>query len=206
MSRITCKTCRRLGASICGRAKCAYIKRPYAPGKLDSERKHRSQVSEYGEQMRAKQKLRISYGLREKQFSLYTASAMSANETASEKVTPELRLFRILESRIDNVVFRSGFASTRSLARQLVSHGHVMINGKKTTIPSRLLKIGDSISVREGSKNIKPFENIAVTMEAQSSNTWISIDVKAVTAKVTSQVREVEPIYDIGKVLEFYSR
>ncbi len=206
MSRITCKTCRRLGASICGRAKCAYIKRPYAPGKLDSERKHRSQVSEYGEQMRAKQKLRISYGLREKQFSLYTASAMSANETASEKVTPELRLFRILESRIDNVVFRSGFASTRSLARQLVSHGHVMVNGKKTTIPSRLLKIGDSISVREGSKNIKPFENIAVTMEAQSSNTWISIDVKAVTAKVTSQVREVEPIYDIGKVLEFYSR
>lgn len=206
MSRITCKTCRRLGASICGRAKCAYIKRPYAPGKLDSERKHRSQVSEYGEQMRAKQKLRISYGLREKQFSLYTASAMSANETASEKVTPELRLFRILESRIDNVVFRSGFASTRSLARQLVSHGHVMVNGKKTTIPSRLLKIGDSISVREGSKNIKPFENIAVSMEAQSSNTWISIDVKAVTAKVTSQVREVEPIYDIGKVLEFYSR
>ena len=131
---------------------------------------------------------------------------MSANETASEKVAPELRLFRILESRVDNVVFRSGFASTRSLARQLVSHGHVMVNGRKTTIPSRLLKIGDIISVREGSKNIKPFENIAVTMEAQSSHTWISVDVKAATAKVISQVREVEPIYDIGKVLEFYSR
>ncbi len=206
MSRINCKTCRRLGASICGRVKCAYIKRPYAPGKLDSERKHRSQVSEYGEQMRAKQKLRISYGLREKQFSLYTASAMSANETASEKVAPELRLFRILESRVDNVVFRSGLAATRSLARQLVSHGHLMVNDRKITIPSRLLKIGDVISVREGSKNIKPFENIAVTMEAQSSHTWISVDVKAATAKVTSQVREVEPIYDIGKVLEFYSR
>lgn len=205
MSRINCKTCRRLGASICGRAKCAYIKRPYAPGKLDSERKHRSTLSEYGEQMKAKQKLRISYGLREKQFSLYAASAMSANETAKTKVAPELRLFRILESRLDNVVFRSGIATTRSLARQLVSHGHVTVNGKKTTIPSRILKQDDVVAIRVGSKAIKPFENLATSMEA-ASQTWISVDPKAFTAKITSEPREVEPIYDIGKVLEFYSK
>jgi small subunit ribosomal protein S4 len=206
MSRITCKTCRRLGASICGRVKCAQLKRPYAPGKLDSERKHRSQVSEFGEQLKAKQLLRISYGLREKQFSLYASEAMSANETAQDKIAPELRLFRILESRLDNVVYRMGLAHTRALARQLVSHGHVTVNGKKTTIPSRIVKIGDTIAIRAGSKAIKPFENAENNLTSKSAHTWLSVDPKTLTAKMTSVVREVEPIFDMGKVLEFYSK
>ncbi len=206
MSRITCKTCRRLGTSVCGRAKCGYIKRPFAPGKLDSERKHRSTQSEFGGQLKAKQLLRLSYGLREKQFSLYAAAAMSANETASERVAPELRLFRTLESRLDNIVFRMGLAGNRALARQLVSHGHITVNGKKTTIPSRAVKIGDIIAIREGSKSIKPFENVETTLSTKSPLTWIAIDPKTLSAKVTGQVREVEPIFDIGKVLEFYSK
>ena len=206
MSRITCKTCRRLGSSVCGRAKCGYIKRPFAPGKLDSERKHRSTPSEFGGQLKAKQLLRVSYGLREKQFSLYVAKAMSANETSKERIAPDLRLFRTLESRLDNVVFRMGLAGSRSLARQLVSHGHVTINGKKTTIPSRITKIGDVIAIREGSKNIKPFENATETLGGKTSLTWISVDAKTLSAKITGEVREVEPVYDMGKVLEFYSK
>ncbi len=206
MSRITCKTCRRLGTSVCGRVKCGYIKRPFAPGKLDSERKHRSTQSEYGGQLKAKQLLRVSYGLREKQFSLYAAKAMSANETAKERIAPELRLFRTLESRLDNVVYRMGLAASRSLARQLVSHGHVTINGKKTTIPSRITKIGDVVGIREGSKNIKPFENALETLSAKTSLTWITVDSKTLSAKVVGEVREVEPLYDMGKVLEFYSK
>lgn len=206
MSRITCKTCRRLGTSVCGRAKCGYLKRPFAPGKLDSERKHRSTPSEFGGQLKAKQLLRVSYGLREKQFSLYAAAAMSANETTKEKIAPELRLFRILESRLDNIVYRMGLAGGRALSRQLVSHGHITVNGKKTTIPSRIIKIGDVVAIREGSKGIKPFDNAETVLSGKSPLTWIAVDPKTLSAKVTGQVRDVEPIFDIGKVLEFYSK
>ena len=206
MSRINCKTCRRLGESICGREKCAYKKRPYAPGKLDSERKHRSSVSEYGEQLRAKQKLRISYGMREKQFSMYAERAMSANETAKERVAPELRLYRILESRLDNVVYRSGLAQSRSLARQLVSHGHITVNGRRTTIASRIIKVGDVVGVREGSKTIKPMEGAESRLEKVTSFPWLTVDAPKLTTKVVGEVRDIDPIYDFQKVLEFYSR
>jgi small subunit ribosomal protein S4 len=110
MSRISCKTCRRLGESLCGREKCAYKKRPYAPGKLDSERKHRSSSSEYGEQLRAKQKMRITYGLMEKQFSMYVKRAMDHTGKQDKETSPALKLYRELESRLDNIVFRAGFA------------------------------------------------------------------------------------------------
>src|SRR4051812_48097411 len=113
MSRITCKTCRRLGESLCGREKCAFKKRPYAPGKLDSERKHRSNTSEYGEQLRAKQKMRITYGLMEKQFSNYVKTATATHERGDGSVTPALKLARLLEARLDNIVYRAGFANTR---------------------------------------------------------------------------------------------
>lgn len=206
MSRITCKTCRRLGESICGREKCAYKKRPYAPGKLDSERKHRTSSSEYGEQLRAKQKVRISYGLLERQFSMYAARAMKANETSKDKVSPELRLYRILESRLDNVVYRMGLAHTRALARQMVSHGHILVNGRRCTIASRIIFAGDVIGVREGSKTIKPLDGIATKIEKASSIPWITADVATLTAKVVGEPREIEPVYDFQKVLEFYSR
>lgn len=206
MPRITCKTCRRLGASACGRAKCAYLKRPFAPGKLDSERKHRSNSSEFGEQLKAKQLLRISYGLREKQFSLYVGEAMSANETAKETIAPDLRLFRILESRLDNVVYRAGLAHTRALARQLVSHGHITVNGKKTTIPSRRLRVTDVIAVRAGSKTNKPFENAENNLTQTASHTWLKTEPVKLSVTVTGVPREVEPVYDMGKVLEYYSK
>lgn len=206
MSRITCKTCRRLGESLCGREKCAFKKRPYAPGKLDSERKHRSNVSEYGEQLRAKQKMRITYGLMEKQFAKYAKDAMSSRETGEGAIAPSLKLFRTLESRLDNVVYRVGFANTRALARQLVSHGHIHVNGRRINIASHKVKIGDIISIREGSKVAKVFTGLAEKLSAATPSHEFVIDPKTFTATVKGEVREGEPMFDTQKVFEYYSR
>lgn len=206
MSRITCKTCRRLGESLCGREKCAYKKRPYAPGKLDSERKHRSSVSEYGEQLRAKQKMRISYGLMEKQFALYAKKAMARHETGEGAVSPSLKLYRTLESRLDNVVYRAGFASTRALARQLVSHGHILVNGRRINIASHLVKVGDVVSIREGSKTAKVFAGLEERLMGANPTHELVVDPKKFEATVKGEVREVEPMFDIQKVFEYYSR
>lgn len=206
MSRITCKTCRRLGESLCGREKCAYKKRPYAPGKLDSERKHRSSTSEYGEQLRAKQKMRITYGLMEKQFSSYVKTAMSKQEMGEGVATPALKLYQALESRLDNVVYRSGFANTRALARQLVSHGHILVNGRRINVASHKVKIGDSISIREGSKSAKVFEGLGERLTNQAPAYSFSVDPKTLTSEIKAVAREVEPMFDTQKVLEYYSR
>lgn len=206
MSRITCKTCRRLGESLCGREKCAFKKRPYAPGKLDSERKHRSNVSEYGEQLRAKQKMRHTYGLMEKQFSMYVKRATLTHETGENSVTPALKLIRQLESRLDNIVYRTGFAHTRALARQMVSHGHIMVNGRRINIASHQVKIGDVIAIREGSKSAKLFTNLQEKLEAQAPTYTLIVDPKLLSASVKAEVREVDGMFDTQKVLEYYSR
>ncbi len=206
MSRITCKICRRLGESLCGREKCAYKKRPYAPGKLDSERKHRSNVSEYGEQLRAKQKMRHTYGLMEKQFATYVKRATSSHETGEGSATPALKLARQLESRLDNIVFRSGFANTRALARQMVSHGHVIVNSRRINIASHQVKVGDVIAIREGSKSTKLFTTLEEKLNAAQPSYVLTIDPKKFIATVKAEVREVEGVFDTQKVLEYYSR
>jgi small subunit ribosomal protein S4 len=206
MSRITCKSCRRLGESLCGREKCAYKKRPYAPGKLDSERKHRSNVSEYGEQLRAKQKMRITYGLMEKQFSAYAKNAMAHHETGEGAATPALKLFRVLESRLDNVVYRAGFAHTRALARQMVSHGHIIVNGRRINVASHLLKIGDVIAIREGSKGAKVFAGLGEKLTSLAPSHVMTVDPAKLSATITGSPREVESMFDTQKVFEYYSR
>lgn len=206
MSRITCKSCRRLGESLCGREKCAFKKRPYAPGKLDSERKHRSGVSEYGEQLRAKQKMRITYGLMEKQFSAYVKKATNTHETGEGSVTPALKLARQLEARLDNIVFRIGFGNTRALARQLVSHGHILVNGRRVNIASYQVKVGDVISIREGSKKASIFTGLVEKLTAMAPSHVFTVNPQKLEAKITGVVREVEPMFDTQKVLEYYSR
>lgn len=206
MPRISCKTCRRLGESLCGREKCAFKKRPYAPGKLDSERKHRSSVSEYGEQLRAKQKMRITYGLMEKQFALYVKRATKKQETGEGIATPALKLYRELEMRLDNIVFRAGFANSRALARQLVSHGHIIVNGRRLTVASHQVKVGDTIAIREGSKSAKIFAGLAEKLAGMGPNYMLSVDPKTLEAEVKALPREVEPMFDTQKVLEYYSR
>lgn len=206
MSRITCKTCRRLGESLCGREKCAFKKRPYAPGKLDSERKHRSSVSEYGEQLRAKQKMRHTYGLMEKQFATYVKRATASHETGEGSSTPALKLLRQLESRLDNVVFRSGFAGNRALARQMVSHGHVTVNGRRVNVASHQVKVGDVVAIREGSKSTKLFTELEEKLNALAPSYMLTIDPKKFVATLKAEVRDVDGMFDTQKVLEYYSR
>ncbi len=212
MSRITCKTCRRLGESVCGREKCAYKKRPYTPGKLDSEKKRRSALSEYGEQLRAKQKMRITYGLIERQFATYVKGAtlvqkaVKGKDAVKETISPSLKLYRLLEGRLDNIVYRSGIANTRALARQLVNHGHVTVNGRKLSIPSHQTKVGDVISIREGSKVAKVFVGLEEKLTALAPSSVVSVNPSKLEAKITGLPREVEPAFDTQKVLEYYSR
>ena len=206
MSRITCKTCRRLGESLCGREKCAFKKRPYAPGQLDSERKHRSNVSEYGEQLRAKQKMRHTYGLMEKQFSMYVKRATESHETGEGAATPALKLLRQLESRLDNIVFRSGFANTRALARQIVSHGHIIVNSRRINVASHQVKIGDIVAIREGSKSTKLFTELEEKLTKAPSTYTLTIDPKKFSSEVKAEIREVDGLFDTQKVLEYYSR
>ena len=146
ISTKTCKTCRRLGMSVCGREKCALKRKPYPPGIHGKSR--RRGLSEFGTQLQEKQKLRLSYGLRERQFKNYLLGAIKQKSTN----TADAVLY-YLESRIDNFVFRTGFASTRASARQLVSHGHILLNGKRVTMPSYRVKNGDEITIREESKS-----------------------------------------------------
>src|SRR3989344_2189700 len=138
-----CKKCRRAGEKLflkgerCFTPKCAIERKPYPPGRLLSEKKHRSSVTEYGTQMKEKQKVLNTYRITEKQFSNYVKEA-----SGKQGVKPAEHLFETLESRLDSTVFRTGFAGSRSLSRQMVAHGHITVNGRRTTIPSRQLKVG----------------------------------------------------------------
>lgn len=200
MTRIKCRTCRRVGESICGREKCAFKKRPFAPGKLDSERKHKSNKSEFGEQLRDKQKLRIAYGLREKQFAAYINKAINMKGVNTQEM-----IFTLLESRLDNTVFRCGIANTRALSRQLVSHGHITVNGKKMTIPSYKVASGDVVSVREGSKATKYFVTLAEKFEP-TVPAWITPDSKKMSFVVKSLPKELDKTINYQTIVEFYSR
>lgn len=205
-----CKICRRAGEKLflkgerCFTPKCVMNSRPYAPGKLDSEKKHKSSISEYGMQMKEKQKIKNIYGVSEKQFVAYVKNAEKA--FLINKIAPTLGIYIGLETRLDNVVFRMGLAKSRSLARQIVSHGHIIVNGKKINIPSHKVRVGDVISVREGSKSNKLFNEIQNKLKDFNGSDWMALDSAKLEAKITSMPKEVEAGYDFTKVLEFYNK
>ncbi len=159
--------------------------------------------SEYGKQLLEKQKVRITYGLTEKQFSSYVKKAMQTHGRMPIEVLNEL-----IEMRLDNVMYRLGVAPTRRAARQMVSHGHVTVNGIKTTIPSRAMRVGDSIGIRAGSQTSAMFENHAETFKERQLPSWLSWDPKG----MKGEVKEI-PAFDnaltagdLHTVLSFYSR
>lgn len=204
-----CKICRRAGKKLflkgdkCFTPKCVFEKKPYAPGMPDSARKHRKTFSEYGFQLREKQKVKNIYRVSEKQFSNYVKEA-----SARQGVNPADRLYENLELRLDSAVFRIGFAQSRSLARQMVSHGHITVNGRKVDIPSYKLKKGDVLGVRDGSKEKSLFTDVVARLEKQNTPSWIKVD----SAKIQGIIQGVpkldksEVIFNLTSVLEFYSR
>jgi small subunit ribosomal protein S4 len=196
------KIARRLGAPVFEKTQT----QKYALSQARREKTRRSfsrPKSEYGLQLLEKQKARFTYGMTEKQFSKYAKNAL-----ASKDVSGVSKLYTNLEMRADNIVYRSGFASTRMAARQMVSHGHITLNGKRITIPSMLLKVGDSVSIRDASQKKPLFLTLDERLNAVNRPSWISFDIGTKTAKIQG-VPKYEPhecLFDLKAVLEFYSR
>jgi len=158
--------------------------------------------SEYGRQMLEKQKARYSYGVASGQFSKYVKQAL---QTTGDNVH---NLLGILESRLDNVVLRAGFTSSRSAARQMVSHGHITVNGKAVTIPSYEVSVGDVLGIREGSKKKVLFSKLDESIKAATIPAWIKVnaDTKIVTIEGEPSVNTTDLLFDPRAVLEFYTR
>ncbi len=191
------KRSRRLGFSTLETGK-ELSKRPYGPGQHGANRKKK--LSEYGKQLVEKQKLRQMYGVNERQFRRLFMMAL-----ASKGVTGE-EFMKLLESRLDNLVFRMGFARTRRGARQLVNHGHIEVNGKKVDIPSYLCQVGDTISLREGSKELKVVKESLESVAAKYG--WVEVDAEKKCGKYIRQVERKELPQEIAEsqIVEYYNR
>lgn len=190
--------------NLSGRVKDGYVKRPYAPGILDSQRKHRSSFSEYGTQLKEKQKVRFTYGLSEKQFSNYIKSLKTISKKL--KLNEQDALKSLLESRLDNVVYRMGLSSSRAGARQIVNHGHLLLNDKANNIPSTLVEIGDIIKVKETKKGKKIFTTMSEKIKDITNPAWMSADLNRLESKIVSRPIPQDFIFDLQKVLEYYSK
>ncbi|MEK9175736.1 MAG: 30S ribosomal protein S4 [Patescibacteria group bacterium] len=200
----TCKACRRLGVSVCGRQKCALTRKPYPPG--INGKKFRRGGSEFGLQLRDKQKIRLTYGLREKQFKNLVLQAFKQKSVGTTEA-----IVLSLESRLDNVAYRFGFATTRGAARQMVGHGHITVNGRRVTIPSYRVKVGDSIGIRLQSVGRGIFNNLDFTVKKNILPSWLSWDHDKKTGRIvaypTSDVlKELGKGFNINAIVEFYSR
>lgn len=195
------KATRRYGASIWGENHSSFARRETAPGQHGARKK---KMTDYGEQLYAKQKLKSSYGnISEKQFAKYYAEAIRRRGDAAEN------LIGILESRLDNLVYRSKLASTVFAARQMVSHNHILVNGKRVNIPSYMVKVGDVIEVKEKSKQ-NPL--IAASLESATRDIpgYLEVDTKKLTAKYTFVPKFEDVPYactmEPNLVIEYYSR
>lgn len=194
------KIARRLGAPV-------FEKTQTAKYQLSLSRKERAgkapmrPKSEYGQALLEKQKARFTYGLTERQFRGYVDKALRASN-------PVQKLFAFLEARLDNILFRSGLAKTRLAARQMASHGHILVNGRRVTIPSIALKAGDLLSVRAGSAQSPLFADSAERMKSQAAPAWLEVKPEEREVKVAGapNYEPAEHVFDLGVVVEFYNR
>jgi len=208
MARYTgavCRLCRREGQKLflkgerCYSEKCSVGIRAYAPGQHGQGRK---KSSEYGLQLRAKQTARRFYGVQENQFHHYFEIAERKQGVTGDN------LLRILESRLDNVVYRVGFASSRAEARQLVGHGHFEVNGKRVDIASYLLKAGDVVSICEKARGLDKIKSVVEANSARPVPQWIDLDREALSAKVINLPTrdQIEAPVEEQLIVEFYSK
>ncbi len=208
MARYTapvCKLCRREGKKLflkgerCYTGKCALERRAYAPGQNGQSRR---KTSEYGLQLRAKQQCRRYYGIQEGQFHKYFVEAERKQGVTGEN------LLRICESRLDNVVYLLGWASSRAEARQLTTHNHFKVNGKNVNIPSYLLKAGDEIALKDKSKASEKFKAVLEANASRPVPQWLDLDAEACKAKVVAlPTREqIEVPVEEHLIVEFYSK
>ena len=200
-----CRLCRRSGEKLfikgsrCFTPKCALDKRPKPPGQQTGRRRR---FSDRGVQLREKQKARYTYGTLERQF------RKTFNQAERQAGITGENLLVLLERRLDNVVYRLGFGDSRSQARQLVRHGHILLNGRKTNVPSCLVKEGDTISWREGSRNSEYFKQLVQDIESKTVLNWLSLDRQNMVGQVLSMPtpEEIDARFDGKAIVEYYSR
>lgn len=193
------KLCRLFGERLCDSPKCPVTKRAYPAGVHGQERK-RAKLSGYGKQLREKQKMKRIYGLLERQFSNYvTEAAKKTGDTSKILLT-------YLESRLDNIIYRSGLAVSRAAARQIVNHGHVLVNNRKTNIPSYRARVGEVVSLKSGSQQSKLFEKSGEIISKKDIPAWLAVDAKSFTAKILNTPTLENPNFDTNLIIGFYSR
>jgi small subunit ribosomal protein S4 len=208
MARYTesvCRLCRREGAKLflkgtrCYTKKCSFERRPTPPGQHGVRRR---KMGDFGIQLREKQKMRRVYGVLERQFRNYFREAETQSGVTGEA------LLQSLETRLDNVVFRLGFASSRAQARQLVAHGHFAVNGTATNVPSYSLKPGDRVEVRESRRGREAFKVVKETLRSHQAPEWLSLDAAKLAGSVASLPRRDQMPLDLSEqlVVEYYSR
>jgi len=211
MARYTgpvCKLCRREGEKLflkgerCFTSKCSFEKRAYPPGEHGRFSGRRGRESDYQRQLRAKQKAKRIYGVLERQFRRYFRNAQNKPGLTG------LNLLQVLESRLDNVVFRSGFADSRSQARQLVNHGHFMVNGRGNDVASTILQPGDAVAVKESSKQNTYFKTLRQSEETRTSPAWVDADLDKLTGRVMRLPERAEIDGNLNEqlIVEYYSR
>lgn len=201
-----CRICRReniklfLKGDRCFKDKCAIERRAYAPGQHGQGR--RAKISDYGIQLREKQKVRKTYGVLEKQFREYYHKAASMKGVTGEN------LLALLERRLDNVVYKLGFAASRSEARMMVTHGHFRLNGHKVNIPSLITKAGDVVEVRERSKPLTRFQEMAAAMDRKSMPVWLELSKASMSGRVLSSPAREDIAMPVNEslIVELYSK
>ncbi|MGH2619659.1 MAG: 30S ribosomal protein S4 [Anaerolineales bacterium] len=204
-----CKLCRREGEKLflkgqrCYTPKCAFERREYPPGDHGRQAQwRRRRVSEYWRQLREKQKTRRVYNVTERQFRRYYAEALQTRGMTG------VNLLGMLERRLDNVVYRLNFAESRAQGRLLVTHGHFSVNGRRTDIPSMLIKPGDVIEVREGSRKRIYFQGLVQTAESRATPKWLQRDTANLSARVIQNPErgDIDANLNEQLIVEFYSR
>ncbi|MBD3281997.1 MAG: 30S ribosomal protein S4 [Candidatus Portnoybacteria bacterium] len=201
-----CKKCRRAGEKLflkgerCFTPKCAIVKKPYAPG-LHGKKRRRG-MSEYGAQLLEKQKLKNMYEISEKQLLNYYKKASGKEGVLTEE------LIKSLETRLDSIVFRLGWTDSRRKARQIVSHGHILLNNRKTDIPSVKVRKDDIVSIKEKSLKSPMLKNLEEKLKKHETPEWLSLNKEKTEGKMLREPKkdEIEIPVDLSMIVEFYSR
>lgn len=204
-----CKICRRAGQKLflkgekCFTPKCTIVRKPYPPGKKGKRRV--SPLSEYGKELREKQKLKNWYNLRERQFKKYVKGVLTKRGRVED---PAAILIKMLEGRLDNVLFRLGFANSRPQARQFIGHGHFLVNAKKVNIPSYQTKKGDKIQLLPSRAKRKIFQGLNLTLKKHKPPSWLELNPEKLEGKIIGEpsIQEISLPIEISTIFEFYSR
>jgi len=185
--------------------KCPMVKKPYPPGSKRKRVKRGRGLSEYGKELNEKQKIKNWYNLNEMQFSKYVKEILDKRGKTEDAGT---LLIRKLESRLDNVIFRLGFVSSRAQARQVISHGHFLVNGKKVNIPSYQVRKGDKINFHSRFQKKAIFKNLSTTLKKHKPPSWIKFNVEKLEGEIIGapSLEEANPPAEISAIFEFYSK